>query len=269
MRTEFRRDEIAEQLQLPGAPRASPAPDKRFRSMSVSSLVQFSRCPRQFYWTVVKPLPRRSSAAARRGQDIHRWIELRSVGQERLAGPGGSLDAVSGRAGDGATGHEDPESTVPFEQQLKSTWRSSRFSASIPRFTEQAIVIALRGGLTVRGRIDAVYVHEDGTWELVDYKTGREPDRDDAAARLQLAIYSLAAQEVWKIDPRRLTLTYFFLGSGRADPIPAGELGTTFEDLRTMFGRVQAGRFEPRPGPACNSCDFLRFCGAGKQHVES
>lgn len=137
----------------------------------------------------------------------------------------------------------------------------------MPRFTEQPFVISLSGGGTVRGRIDAVYVHEDGTWEVVDYKTGREPDEEDVVARLQLAIYSLAAQEIWKVDPRRLMLTYFYLASGRADATPAVELETTLEDLIAIFGSVQAGRFDPRPGTSCASCDFLRFCGAGRRHV--
>ncbi|MDQ3765929.1 MAG: PD-(D/E)XK nuclease family protein, partial [Actinomycetota bacterium] len=74
----------AEQLQLLYVPRPPPAPDERLQSLSVSSLVQLSRCPKQFHWTVVRPLPRRPSAAARLGHDIHRWIEIRSVGQGRL-----------------------------------------------------------------------------------------------------------------------------------------------------------------------------------------
>ncbi len=259
--------ERADQLQLMGMPGAPPVLGERLPSMSVSSMVQLSRCPKQFYWTVVRPLPRRPSAAARLGQDIHRWIEIRSVGQGRLEDPEEPVDLAPEEIGDPARAHEPPGHAVPLEQKLKSTWQASRFSGMIPRFTEQAFVLAISDGLLVRGRIDAVYVHEDGTWELVDYKTGREPDEADAVARLQLAIYSLAAQEVWKVDPSRLNLTYFYLGSGRADPIPAIELTTTGNDLTAMFGQVQSGRFEPRPGVICHSCDFLRFCSAGQRHV--
>ena len=264
---ESRRAEVAEQLMLIGAPGAPPVPDERLQSMSVSSMVQLSRCPKQFYWTVVRPLPRRPSAAARRGQHIHRWIEIRSVGQGRLDDPEEPVDLAPEEIGDPVPAYEPAGPAVPLERKLKNAWQASRFSDMIPRFTEQPFVLALPGGLLVRGRIDAVYVHEDGTWELVDYKTGREPDAADAVARLQLAIYSLAAQEIWKVDPGRLKLTYFYLSSGRADPIPATELTTTGDDLTAMFGQVQAGRFEPRPGAICGSCDFLRFCDAGKEHV--
>ncbi len=157
--------------------------------------------------------------------------------------------------------------TAAVEKKLKGSWLSSRFSEMIPRFTERAFVLALPGGLSVGGRIDAVYVHEDGSWELVDYKTGLEPDHADPFAWLQLAIYSLAAQEIWKVDPRRLKLTYFYLATGRADPVSATGLTISVDDLSAKFGEVQAGRFEPRPGTMCRSCDYLRSCGAGKRHI--
>lgn len=256
---------VAEQLRLPGTPVPPAAPEERFPSLSVSAMVQFSRCPRQFYWSAVRPLPRRFGAAARRGQGIHRWIETRSAGQEPLEDPGAS--ALAPREIGRLAGEVHRDHAISFEERLKSTWRASRFSAAIPRFTEQPFAISLPGGGTVRGRIDAVYVHEDGNWELVDYKTGREPDEEDVVARLQLAIYSLAAQEIWKVDPHRLMLTYFYLASGRADATPAVALETTVEDLAVILGSVRAGRFDPSPGPSCASCDFLRFCGAGRRHV--
>lgn len=258
---------MAEQLQLLGAPGAPPVSDERLQSMSVSSMVQLSRCPKQFYWTVVRPLPRRPSAAARLGHDIHRWIEIHSAGQGRLDDPKEPGGLPPEETGEPAPAHKGPAHAVSIEKKLKSTWQASRFSGMIPRFTEQYFVISLPDGLQVRGRIDAVYMHEAGTWELVDYKTGREPDEADTVARLQLAIYSLAAQEAWKVDPGMLELTYFYLATGRADPIPATELTTTLADLSAMFGQVQAGGFEPRPGRICHSCDFLRFCEAGQEQV--
>ena len=53
------------------------------------------RCPKQFYWSVVRPLPRRPSQAARLGTEVHRWIELRSGNQLALIEPEAELDARS------------------------------------------------------------------------------------------------------------------------------------------------------------------------------
>lgn len=119
MRNGSGRDEVAEQLRLPGTPVVRPAPEERFPSLSVSAMVQFSRCPRQFYWSEVRPLPRRFSAAARRGQGIHRWIEIRSAGQERLEDPGMSGVVAPGEK-DRLAGQVQGDPEISFEERLKS-----------------------------------------------------------------------------------------------------------------------------------------------------
>jgi DNA helicase-2/ATP-dependent DNA helicase PcrA len=49
------------------------------------------------------------------------------------------------------------------------------------------------GAHVIRGRIDAVYQNEDGTHDVIDYKTGVRPGGPAAAAAaLQLACYRLA-----------------------------------------------------------------------------
>src|SRR5207253_3914288 len=66
--------------QLPPTVTARRAPT----ALSVTSLVTYARCPKQFYWSVVRPLPRQSSAAARLGTEVHRWIEQRAGRQLAL-----------------------------------------------------------------------------------------------------------------------------------------------------------------------------------------
>jgi|GEM_PF-1656769 len=238
------------QLELIPAAPAEPEPDDRLRSLSVSNIVQLARCPKQFYWTVVRPLPRRPSPAARLGQELHRWIEIRSIGQ-------GTLDEI-----------EDPP--VPEEPTfagLKATFESSPYATLAPRFTEQRFVIAIDEGYLVRGRIDAVYVHDDSSWELVDFKTGREPNPGDGLTALQLSIYAMAAQQLWGMSPEELKVTYFYLATGRAASVAATDLELTREWLVDAFRRVETGAFEPRPGRLCYSCDFLERCAAGRAHL--
>lgn len=249
----------AEQLELVTRPPVEEKPDDRLKSLSVSSMVQMARCPKQFYWTVVRPLPRRPSAAARLGHEIHRWIEVRSIGQQRLDDPEELPDMT-------------PEEVVASAAQgatpagLKRSFESSRFATNRPRYTEQPFVIALEGGFLVRGRIDSVYVDGD-EWELVDYKTGREPDAEDATAAMQLAIYALAAQKIWGVPPEKLKVTYFYLKTGNAVTTRAQDLTLSEADLVAMFRKIEAGAFEPVPTPICHYCDFLRFCDAGKAYV--
>ncbi|MFN2388058.1 MAG: ATP-dependent helicase [Actinomycetota bacterium] len=257
---EKERELVAQQLEIVSLPGAPPKVDDRLTSLSVSSLVQMSRCPKQFYWTIVRPLPRRPSRAARLGQEIHRWIEIRAIGQQRLDDPEEPPDLAPEEVADVPSGTKPPVST----EDLKRAFESSRYAALSPRYTEQPFVIALDGGYLVRGRIDAIYVHHDGSWEIVDYKTGNEPDADDPTSRLQLAIYAIAARQVWGVDLATLKLTYFYLKTGKAEPMLASELTTTEADLLDMFTRVEARAFEPTPSAICDSCDFLGFCDAGR-----
>src|SRR5207248_146681 len=69
--------------ELPPAAPTRTAPT----ALSVTSLVSYARCPKQFYWSVVRPLPRQSSAAARLGTEVHRWIEQRAGRQLALLEP--------------------------------------------------------------------------------------------------------------------------------------------------------------------------------------
>src|SRR5213075_2444307 len=52
--------------QIVAADRTRPdAAPSRPRTLSVSSLIDYARCPKLFFWSQVRPLPRRSSRAAR------------------------------------------------------------------------------------------------------------------------------------------------------------------------------------------------------------
>ncbi len=54
------------------------------RTVSVGGVIDYARCPKRFYWTAVRPLPRFSGPAARIGTEVHRWIERRASGQAVL-----------------------------------------------------------------------------------------------------------------------------------------------------------------------------------------
>src|ERR687891_607289 len=260
------REPVAQQLQIVTAPPAVQAVDERLTSLSVSSLVQLARCPKQFYWTVVRPLPRRPSSNARRGHEIHRWIEIESMGQQRLGDPEDPPDLSPEELAERAEGAGP---AGPTDADLKRSFKESRFAEMRPRSVEQPFVIALEGGYLVRGRIDAIFEHDDGSWEIVDYKTGREPDASDDTARLQLAVYALAAQKIWGMEPSRLRVTYFYLATGRAETIEATELTTDEAALAQMFERVEGRKLDPTPGSVCHYCDFLRFCKEGREFIEA
>jgi DNA helicase-2/ATP-dependent DNA helicase PcrA len=229
--------------------------------LSVSSVIDYARCPKVFYWSQVRPLPRRSSPAARLGTEIHRWVELESRGQATLIDLDELPDlSLEERAGD------DGIDRASAEALLKRNYRSSRFAPLTPLYAERPFLLSIEN-LVVGGRIDAVYGSADGPWEVVDYKTGRRPSDDDPLRDLQLDLYAMACLDVWGKRPEDLTLTYFYLRTGEIVSKPAGDIDATRARVRGSLQAMARGEFEPTPSDFCRSCDFLSFCEAGQKHV--
>jgi len=109
-------------------------------------------------------------------------------------------------------------------------------------------------GSEIKGRIDAVFVDEDGTIHIIDWKSGRP--NDSYKNRLQLPIYALAANRLWGVAPEKMRLAYVF-ASGEKVSIETGEnfLEEKESEVRKLLEEIRAGRFEPTPSEyACKFC---------------
>jgi DNA helicase-2/ATP-dependent DNA helicase PcrA len=216
-------------------------------------VIDYARCPKRFYWTSVRPLPRFSGPAARIGTDVHKWIERRANGQGRLL----EIDDVPDLAQEELVG--DPGRV----DRLRQAFLESSYSARTPLFAERAFLLRL-DGFTVGGRIDAIYGDPHGPWEVVDWKTGH-----GEADPLQLEVYGLACAEIWGKRAADLTLTYFYLARGEGVSQPMGDPAEVRERISAHLNSIEAGEFDPTPGPWCVHCDFRSFCDAGTTWLAS
>ncbi len=241
---------------LPEPPPEEEAPGL-FRT-SVTGLVTYATCPKRFMWSEIDPLPRRPSAAARRGIELHRRIELHNRGTVPLdediedlydVGPGEGADAPAADA--------------------FSAFKASRFAAVRPLFVEVPFDLRL-GEARVRGRIDAVYDMESG-WEIVDFKSGRPSD--EPARRVQLEAYAVAATDVpfTAARPDSLKVTFAYLGNGLtevSEDVDEAWLGSARSHLEDLVARASSDDYPATASPACRSCDFLGLCDPGRSWVE-
>jgi ATP-dependent DNA helicase UvrD/PcrA len=225
-------------------------------SVSVSDLAEYARCPKRFYWSVVRPLPRFSGPAARVGTQIHAWIERRSSGQASLLELDEEPDLTA----------EDLAGEPGKVERLQNTFNESRFAAGPPLYAERPFLLYIEG-FVVGGRIDAVFGTPEGLWEVVDYKTGKRPSVDDPLAWLQLDLYALACMDVWGKRPEDLRLTYFYLASGEETSRPAGDPAETRARVAEALRGIASREFTPTPSERCRWCDFLPFCDPGRAYV--
>lgn len=226
------------------------------RTVTVSAVIDYARCPQRFCWSVVRPLPRFSGPAARIGTEVHAWIERRSSGQASLLELEEAPDLLA----------EELAGEPGRVERLRRAFLESRFARLVPLYAERPFLLPV-GDRYVGGRIDAIYGTPEGPWEVVDYKTGRPPPEDDPLARAQLDLYALACIEVWGKRPEDLTLTYLYLATGQERTHHVDDPASVRERLTGWLKLIAAGRFEPTPGEHCRWCDFRSFCPAGAAWV--
>ena len=144
-------------------------------------------------------------------------------------------------------------------------------------------------GLSFRGRIDRIDLSEDGASALViDYKTGsprpyRGLDHDviDRGKRLQLGVYSLAAQNIFP-EVTNVKAAYWFTRTAASTRFaPSSHFDIDDSETRERFRHgvasivsgIEAGLFPARPGTwvshpenpgheNCRYCDFNSLCPA-------
>lgn len=234
-------------------------PTSVLSATSVTGLVTYAACPRRFYWSEVDRLPRRPSPAARRGVDVHRRIELHSLGQVPLDGvEDDTYDLPEAETRDGQRGGSDP-----YE-----TYLASPYAARRPLMVEVPFQFPTDSGLAIRGRIDAVYPaeHDTSGWEIVDFKSGRR--RSEEWLKVQLQAYAVASRRVdfGHPPPGDLAVSFVYLGDGLDVTSVVAEprwVDDAAERVENIADAITSERFDPEPSEACRSCEFSRFCGPG------
>ena len=163
-------------------------------SLSATSLVRLDNDPDALARELARPMPRRPSAEARFGTRFHAWVESR-FGQLGLLDP----DDLPGR-GDSGIG-DDADLA-----ELIARFEAGAFAERRPLEVEPAFSLVLRGQV-VRGRIDAVFLEDDGSHLVVDWKTNRQHTGDP----FQLAVYRLAWSELRGLPLEKVGAAFYYV----------------------------------------------------------
>jgi DNA helicase II / ATP-dependent DNA helicase PcrA len=252
------RRQLAAHLREREAVEGGPSVERTPQAVGASDLITYVQCPKRFYWSRVRPLPRFSGPAARIGTEIHAWIERRARGQGQLLELEDRVDLTD----------EELAGDPGRVERLRESFLASRFAGVPPLYAERAFLLRL-GEFSVGGRIDAIFGDPDGPWEIVDWKTGRPPAADDPTLGMQLDVYGLAAVEIWGKAPVDLTLTYLYLANGDEVTKPMDDPAAVRERVEASLTAIGEGAFDPTPGRWCTHCDFRSFCDTGQIWVAS
>ncbi|MFD6072890.1 RecB family exonuclease, partial [Amycolatopsis lurida] len=167
--------------------------------LSVSQLVELSADPAALAKRLRRPLPVRPNTYARRGTAFHGWLEQRFGGEQLL-----EIHDLPGAA----DVDEAPDTEL---EALQTAFEKSEWAHRVPHAVEvpfSADVV----GVTVRGRMDAVFADADGGWTVVDWKTGAVPDKDRLEPlAVQLAAYRLAWAALKKVPVEKVRAAFHYV----------------------------------------------------------
>jgi DNA helicase-2/ATP-dependent DNA helicase PcrA len=193
------------------------------RHLSASAVVALAGDPQAFARDLRRPMPAAPAFAARRGTAFHAWVEqhfARAAFVDLLDLPGSADD-------DPAQDEELPGMTERF---LASEWA---------RRTPEAIEIAIETtveGMSIRGRIDAVFPRRGGGFTVVDWKTGAKPSGAKARTRtLQLEAYRLAFARLRGLALNEVDAAFYYAGTGETVFLEPSDEAR----LSTLLGSIQ------------------------------
>ena len=149
-------------------------------------------------------------------------------------------------------------------EAMRLYWERERESEGEPVWLERKFDIRI-GAHHVRGRVDRVDRLPDGSYELIDYKTGERKSEAELESDLQLALYRLAAREAWGLEASTGSYYYVLDADKVAAPTKPDDAERVERTVLEVGEGVLGQDFEPRPSPTiCSWCDYRLICPAAE-----
>jgi DNA helicase-2/ATP-dependent DNA helicase PcrA len=151
-------------------------------------------------------------------------------------------------------------------EQLRDFLAAVRLRTPEVLHTEQSFEIRV-GETAVAGRIDRIDQQSDGSVAIVDYKTGKARDQEDADESLQLSLYAIAAREKWGYNVGALI---FYNLEENVPVITTRSEGQLLEARGRVEAAAQgiaAGVFNAKTGMHCNFCAYRSLCPEKEKRI--
>jgi len=237
-------------------------------SLSASDLDLYLTCPLKYKFRRVFGIPEEPTINQRFGILIHSVLERfhkesAEGGEDDLARLMDLFESGWRRSGFGSS-DDELQFRDRAREAMRLYWERERESEGVPVWLERKFDIRI-GEHQVRGRVDRVDRLPDGSYELIDYKTGERKSEAQLENDLQLALYRLAAHEAWGLEAGTGSYYYVLDADKVAAPTKPDDAERVERTVLAVGEGVLGQDFEPRPSPTtCGWCDYRLICPAAE-----
>jgi DNA helicase-2/ATP-dependent DNA helicase PcrA len=239
-------------------------------SLSASDLDLYLTCPLKYKFRRVFGIPEEPTINQRFGILIHSVLERfhKDAGEGETTNGGLAELMDLFESGWRRSGFGSSDDELQFRDRAREAmrlyWERERESEGVPVWLERKFDIRI-GEHQVRGRVDRVDRLPDGSYELIDYKTGERKSEAQLENDLQLALYRLAASEAWGLEAGTGSYYYVLDADKVAAPVRADDAERVQRTVLEVGEGVLGQDFEPRPAATtCSWCDYRLICPAAE-----
>ena len=232
--------------------------------LSASDIETYRRCPLKYKFARVFRIPQEPTINQRFGILVHQVLErFHTTGGGSRESLMQLLEASWRRCGFGER-NDERQFRRRAESALQRYWELDQERAGDPVWFERSFTFRL-GPHVLRGRVDRVDRLAGGSYELIDYKTGRAKTAGELREDLQLSLYQMGAREAWGLETS--AQSYYYVLENEKVPVEHSE--AELERVRATVAEIAEGiagqEFEPRPDPElCAGCDYRIVCPAAE-----
>jgi RecB family exonuclease len=130
---------------------------------------------------------------------------------------------------------------------------------SVVDSTEREFIFQ-EGKWTFRGKIDRTDKLPDGSWEIIDYKTGTDVDLTiPVTESLQLGIYAVGARRAWHMQKGKATFYFTAFNTRSSAPFEDFDEEKIIRTFIEVGEKIEAQDFSPNHAH-CEQCPFNTRC---------
>jgi len=240
-------------------------------TLSPSKITTYLACPTKYYWTYVNPKGKwylRSKSYFSFGTSLHNVLQrFHDSGDHGVTTTEEAVAALeeswieAGYSSQDEMMQQLAEGKAIMEAHVERVMREP--------ISAQTIVVEKMyrrdlGPYVLIGRVDRIDEHEDGTIEIIDYKSGREGVTEDEVKNdLAMSSYQLILREHFtdrKIVASIIALRSNVKATAHLDDVEMAEFKEMLTQLGTQILNRDWDAEEPVSKALCPGCDFKALC---------